>query len=565
MSRCSRWVISGLAALTFLAPLKFGVLVVVQSALLPPRGTLEWIFFLWPNPLLPLLAFGALSWCVLDPCRAGGRRNVFFYLPALFLVTQLVAVPGSINRHVSMDTVLLFAVGVLLFYGAAWYVRDEVALMRVAGGMGLAAILVCVVALEQYATGFAATEDYARAVASPPEFVAKLAARRVFGTLVSPNALAGFLVVAVGPTLACLWQWTGAWRAGVRWLVLIVLAGLMVVVLVLTGSRGGLASLAAGLVAVLMAVGGQRSGRLVGWTVVGLFVVLGAAHYTGRLRWGGESVAARWDYWQGAVCIIRDHVWRGTGPGTFGSIYPFYKTASTEEAQTVHNSFLQIWSDSGLAAFVVFTALSVTGLGAVFRLARQRRTPGAWALAVSVTGWMAHGLMDFDLYVPGVAVPAWILLGAVAGLHDPPGLPVGPRRWWVKLGVVLVVVVVSGVAGRGLVAAFWYGRARETGDLFAAEQAVRWQPANSHYLATAGDCAFTLGRAELAVYYYRTAATHDPWRATYPARLARALWASGARDEARRALQRAMQLNPTNEQYRRDWATLLGMSAVPEP
>jgi hypothetical protein len=54
---------------------------------------------------------------------------------------------------------------------------------------------------------------------------------------------------------------------------------------------------------------------------------------------------------------------------------------------------------------------------------RQRRDPVALAIAASLTGWVVHGLVDFDLYVPGVAVPAFLLFGAAQGLTEPVAEP----------------------------------------------------------------------------------------------------------------------------------------------
>ena len=92
--------------------------------------------------------------------------------------------------------------------------------------------------------------------------------------------------------------------------------------------------------------------RRVWWALLAVAVLAGVfvtAQHGGLIRHGWASAAARGDYWRGAVAIARDHPLFGTGPGTFGSIYPKYKTATTEEAQLVHNSYLQMASDSGAA------------------------------------------------------------------------------------------------------------------------------------------------------------------------------------------------------------------------
>ena len=73
MKPFNRWVLFWLVALAFLAPLKFGTPVSVQTAVVPPIGLFEWIFFSWPNELATLLVCAALIWMVLDPGRLAAR------------------------------------------------------------------------------------------------------------------------------------------------------------------------------------------------------------------------------------------------------------------------------------------------------------------------------------------------------------------------------------------------------------------------------------------------------------------------------------------------------------
>src|SRR5439155_23649667 len=126
--------------------------------------------------------------------------------------------------------------------------------------------------------------------------------------------------------------------------------------------------------------------------------------------------------------------------------YPKYKTAATEEAQLVHNSFLQMWSDSGVVAFVTFALLWLVALRDAFALARQRAgDAAAIAVCAALGGWVVHSLVDFDLYVPGVAMPAFLLLGVLQGLKELPQVkPVVPReRTRLAVSVICVVAVAA--------------------------------------------------------------------------------------------------------------------------
>jgi len=314
------------------------------------------------------------------------------------------------------------------------------------------------------------------------------------------------------------------------------------------------------------ALKGHRRTR---WVVIALLAVAAVfvlAQRSGLIGLGTESVSARRDYWRGAMAIARDHPWLGTGPGTFGSIYPKYKTAASEEAQLVHNSFLQMWSDSGVAGFLTFALLWLVALRDAFQLARQRsHDAAAIAVCAALAGWVVHSLMDFDLYVPGVAMPAFLLLGVLQGLKELPQLqPVVPQeksRFAVGTVCVVVVAAMLWMEGRSLAASFAHGRSRDLSVVFPAaamanaRRSLELAPRNPHYQAAAGDLAVVLNQFGEAIQFYQAAIDCDPYRASYHWRLARVLaTAGGKNDQVIEQLRLAHALNPTKQRYRDDLA-----------
>ena len=567
-----RWALAALGALVFLAPLKFSTPVVMQSLFLAPRDLWEWVFSPWPNPLLVMFVFAGLIWfaiCCPDPStllRASGaelskrRFDATRWLPLVWLLTQIAATPNSINIQVSLDTLLYFAACVVAFYAAARWVRDEKAANWVFGAIAVATAVVCLVALQQRFGGIAATRQYATAYLDSSSLSDDLRLRmtsdRVFGTLAYPNAFAGFLVVAFAPILARIWQK----HANLGRIVRIALAsGIMMFCLVLTGSRGGFAALAAAVVAgTLCLVRGRRTVRTM---VAGVIVVIAlvavfvAAQRGGLMHWGRSSLEARLDYWNGAVRIARDYPWLGTGPGTFGSVYLKYKTATTEEAQLAHNDYLEMWCDSGVAAFAVFVALWVVALGDAFRLARRRGDAVSVALCMALVGWVVHGLVDFDLYSPGVALPAFVLLGIMQGLKGDVRQEVNHRRPLLLAASIGLLSAVVWFEGRMLAANLAYGESHAATDwqaaITAAERAVALAPRNALYKMAAGELLVSGGRFAEGLEYCRQAVENDPLRASYHYRLARALVEAGRpADEVSKELRRAVELNPTKAQYR---------------
>lgn len=573
MSRFSRWVVFCLAALAFLAPLKFGTPVNLQSLVTPPEDFWDWaVHGSWPNQIGMLFAIGALVWLVLDSERMAARVDLLFFLPLLFLATQLPAALTTIAPQTTADTLISFAVNVLIFYAAAWYVRDGAAAERVFCGLGLAVLIIMVKTLVQYFGELQATREYAATyldpASVPPDFLERLKSNRAYAWFAGyPNALAGFFVLAFAPTLAWIWVRGRSWAVSVKWLTLMLAGGVMVFCLTLTGSRGGIVAFAAMIMAGLFCLvlrGSQRTR----WVVVGLLAVAAVfvmAQRGGLISLRTDSVTARGDYWRGAIAIARDFPWLGTGPGTFGSIYPKYKIAMTEEAQLVHNNFLQMWSDSGIGAFLVFALLWLVALRDAFALARQRvGDAAAIAICAALAGWTVHSLVDFDLYVPGLAMPAFLLLGTLQGLKDVPEaqtVRLRPHGRWVVAGACVAVVgSVWWLEGRTLLATFTHQQSHELqrvnppAALAAAEQSIRYSPRNAHYHVAAGDLAVEVGKFDDAIRNYRAAIGCDPYRASYHWRLAQALAAMDHSDEILEQLRLAEKLNPTNPRYREDRA-----------
>jgi O-antigen ligase len=568
MKRLKNWFVFGLAALAFLAPLKFGVPTMIQSGVVPPLDVGEWIYFSWPNELAVIFVFAVFVWLVLDRERMLARVDLLFILPLLFLLTQALAVPGTICRQSTVDTLMLFEVCVLVFYVAAWYVRDGAATANIFGGLALAVLFVCILAMQQHFGGLQESREMAvksmDLTKAPRDFVLRLTSNRVYGPFVYPNALAGFLVVAFAPTLAWISVRARGWDARVKWLAVAFAGGVMIFCLMLTGSRGGLASFGVMALAVLWCLV-PKDGRRAATAVVALVLALGAVAALGWrggfVHFGTRSLEARTDYWRGAIGIIKDHPWVGTGPGTFGSIYPRYKTALTEEAQSVHNSYLQMWSDSGVLAFIAFAALWLVAVRDSLRLARERAGDVASAAVCgALVGWTVHGLVDFDLYVPGVALPVFVLLGTVQGLKELPRTDsVTPRRranWVAGAACLAVLTVVLWVEGRSLAAILIHGQARELVNvdpaeaLIEARQASALAPWNPHFEAEVGDIARLAGRPTEVIAAYRDAIGDDPYRASLWWRAGQAeIAVHGINADAIHYLRKAVELNPTNLRY----------------
>jgi O-antigen ligase len=139
-------------------------------------------------------------------------------------------------------------------------------------------------------------------------------------------------------------------------------------------------------------------------------------------------VTARFDYWRAAAQITFKNPVFGTGPGTFLIPYTRIKRPESEPSRLVHNDYLEQASDSGLPGFLFYTAFIAGALywtrpGRIDSVAVKGGSTAAepqtdWLRVwvwLGVLGWALQGFMEFGLYVPALAWPAFAFLGWLLG------------------------------------------------------------------------------------------------------------------------------------------------------
>jgi O-antigen ligase len=236
-------------------------------------------------------------------------------------------------------------------------------------------------------------------------------------------------------------------------------AALMCIALVMTNSRGGMLSMVAEIVfLVLISVRVGRKGgrgeegegqkgsrvRALGLRVALAFVMVVAVVF-GALYFGGEDALSRLvgtvnsadpttgraHFWKGTAEIIKDHPLVGTGLGAFSAVYPRYDTGNgSYRLEQAHNDYLQILSDAG----AVGGLLGLLFVAALFRKAlarmqshdRFRRGVALGALA-GCAGVLIHSFFDFTLHAMANAL-LFLVLAALATLNGRVEEPEVQRR-----------------------------------------------------------------------------------------------------------------------------------------
>lgn len=225
-----------------------------------------------------------------------------------------------------------------------------------------------------------------------------IARRRVFGPFPLPGLLAGALglllplsVMALGP-----WAVTPARRVAA-----LTIYSLQGAALLLTQSLGGLLSVGAATCLVLLARRWPRqqwvpAAMVTVACVAGLFLLRPELGDPGHAR---NPIVQRWQYWQSAAAMIREHPWRGIGPGAFAARY-------ASPTRFVHNAWLQAWTDWGLLGVIGLAGLCAGSLRAAAR--------GPLGLQIGLAAFWLLASIDITWSVPQVAILWWAALGLTA-------------------------------------------------------------------------------------------------------------------------------------------------------
>ena len=198
--------------------------------------------------------------------------------------------------------------------------------------------------------------------------------------------------------------------------------------IILTGSRGAVLGLAAGLTiyAVLAKV------RIRTLAVVLLFATLAFTSFfvspagqglRARVHWISEDRAggARLLLWRDSLRMSLDHPWKGFGPDLFAAEFPKYQSTELARAypdfyhESPHNSILDALTSSGI--FAVLALLVIFGTAIRSGLAG---TIGDRALASALVSALAAVFVaqQFTVFTGPTALYFYLGAGLLAGLHQ---------------------------------------------------------------------------------------------------------------------------------------------------
>lgn len=361
---------------------------------------------------LPLLGALVLGVVQLLPLRSGGALNTLSLDPNS---TKLVIV--------QLGTLFVYFAATLVFVDTPHRLQLIVRTIMIFG------FLLAIFGLTQSFTS--PTKVY---------WMRELNQSTAFGPFINRHHFAGYMELTIALPLGLLLS--GAIDKE-KWLLYLFLAGLMGVALVMTASRGGIISLVAEIVFLVIVTAiwrrhGERrrkGGRLrsvAARTALAASLIFGL--FLGVILLGGEfslnrfidsvntddPTTGRAHFWSVTLEMIKANPVVGTGLGAYGVIYTRYDSRNgLYRLEQAHNDYLQVFSDAGVVggalAFAFVAILFYRG----FVRARSRdnfRRGIALAALGGCFAVLVHSFFDFTLHTTSNAL-LFLVLAALATLN----------------------------------------------------------------------------------------------------------------------------------------------------
>lgn len=275
------------------------------------------------------------------------------------------------------------------------------------------------------------------------------ASARASGTFVNPNHFAGLLLMVLPIALMGLAVEIGdrtrervrgrgmigvfkraVASKGLKVLAAAVVAVLILVAIVYSRSRAGIALAAIGVALTTLAaaprVGGPRAYGVIGLVLaiaVGVALAIGLIPVVDRFAETDMLDDDRWPMIMGAIGMAGQFFPMGSGTGTFAALYPPFQPAGILAfVHRAHNEYVEWIVEGGLLALVaILFAVALYAIRVVL-LARATERHRVHYLqvgaALGVLLMALHSLVDFNLRIPANAMVFAFLSGVLLARHS---------------------------------------------------------------------------------------------------------------------------------------------------
>ncbi len=291
----------------------------------------------------------------------------------------------------------------------------------------------------------------------------------------------------------------------------------------------------------------------------------------------GDISEQRLQLWSDSSHIIRDFPVTGTGFGSYINIYPRYRTISGEAiADHAHNDYIELLSNGGVIAFLIFLWFILTVFYKSFRTYMRRHELYSIYIFLGciagIISLLMHSTTDFNLHI-GANGLYFVFLFGLAVSAASTRLREGLNKTYLRkkpFPIKPMIVVTAGllltniIFNSGVIAGKMHFSSIKDSpfstssqqDLIAmrekAYKASRFDPLEAQYHYAIANIERLLTHHDAAFYHYKMAVYRNPVNGDYLQRLGLVFSEMNTYDKAEQLLQAGMTYDASNpERYKR--------------
>lgn len=410
LSKSSKIIFLGLIGVVFFRP------IVGESFFLAPQLFFEILIF--------FISFLLLSYKLINKSESI-YISVLDKAFCIFILFMCISACFSVNKGSSISSIIYFFSLYLCFWITANLSENHKIKNIIWQASVLGCFLIVLYALYQYFYGFnlmrAFLDKHPELLIQSREFMRRMQSNVVFSTFIYPPMLAGYLTLMFFILLGLSFQSVQRAQKNIfaifkNQFIFLVLF-LIIPVILLTKSKAGWLILLGGMIAFIALTENKKKviPRLV-ICFLCFFICLFIIAHNRQMRLPKidnlfASLGVRLEYWKATGAMISTRPILGFGPGTFGSVYPLFKTKFGEETIMAHNSFLQLIAEGGIVCFLPFFLFWTMVVFYGYRLIRANASASLTGIYIGIIAYLVHNFFDFSLYVGQVSVMVFIFMG----------------------------------------------------------------------------------------------------------------------------------------------------------
>lgn len=335
----------------------------------------------------------------------------------VFLIFMLISSVFSFSRTKSLMVWGLYFIFIGYYFIITNAIKTQKQLFSIIKVFVFAGLLVSLYGIMQYIFGWNTSNAWI------DEEMFENATMRVYSTMGNPNVLGEYLLLAI--PLSAFLMLKSSFKSLEKWFWMGTLAA-NTLCMVLTQSRGCWIGLFVSVIIFVTFYNGKLWG-LLPLLFLALPFVLPQTLIDRFLSVGNledSSTSYRVFIWLGTLLMLRDF-WIGgigMGEGAFRTIYPFYSYNSIIAPHS-HNLYLQILTESGISALIIFLAVIIIYLkktAMIFSKKGKNDFGGILALicVCAVSGFLIQSMFDYTFYNYRMMSMFFMVLGFSVSLEN---------------------------------------------------------------------------------------------------------------------------------------------------